>query len=133
MLDNINEQPEYYVLPRQQVELIDKIVEKLKGNTSGTVETESDWQAVILMFELFRIEHPAHFAHFVETMKLYKKETEGTHAIIKDESGDMVQHVLEVPEAFHGYIHQMFPYQKWDRKFTKRLTSELPILRTHNL
>ena len=35
MLDNLNAQPEYYVLPRRQVELVDKVVEKLKHNKSS--------------------------------------------------------------------------------------------------
>lgn len=129
MLDTINEKPEYYVLPRQQVTLIDKIVEKLKNNTSGLVENEFDWEAVVLLFELFKVEHPAHYENFIEMIKQYRIATTSTHAIIKDEQGDMVQHMLEVPEVFHNYIHQTFPNQKWDKKFIKKLTSELPILK----
>lgn len=64
---------EYVIAPRVQVQVIDKVVNKLKLNTSGLIETADDWEAVVLLFELFRIEHPEHFANFVELMKNYKK------------------------------------------------------------
>ena len=128
-MDMLNEKAEYVVVPRPQLMLIDRIVEKLKNNNSGLVETENDWEAVVMLFDLFRMEHPAHFANFVETMKRYRQETSSNHAIIKDDAGDMVQHMLEVPEMFHQYIHYMFPNQKWDKKFIMKLTRELPILK----
>lgn len=130
----LKENLEYKVVPREQLMLIDRIVDKLKENSYGTVETPNDWEAVVMLFELFRMEHPAHYAHFVESMKQYRQNTAHTNAIIKDEAGDMVQHMLEVPEKFHHYMHSMFPQQKWDRKFIIKLTRELPILKvTDNL
>jgi hypothetical protein len=125
----LNEKPQYVLVPRPQLMLIDRIVEKLKDNTSGVVETQNDWEAVVMLFDLFRSEHPAHFAHFVETMKQYRLNTSHNNAIIKDDSGDMVQHMLEVPEMFHQYMHYMFPNQKWEKKFIMKLTRELPILK----
>jgi hypothetical protein len=128
-MDALKESAEYVVVPREQVMVIDKVIEKLKHNNSGLVESPDDWEAVVLLFDLFRIEHPAHYRNFVETMKNYRLATKDTNAIIKDESGDMVQHVLEVPERFHNYMHAMFPTQKWDRKFTNKLIQALPILK----
>lgn len=128
-MDMLRDEPEYVVVPRQQAMLVDRIVEKLKHNDSGTVQTENDWEAVVMLFDLFKMEHPAHYAHFVETMKQYRFATMSTNAIIKDDSGDMVQHMLEVPERFHQYMHSMFPNQKWDKKFIMKLTRELPILK----
>jgi hypothetical protein len=128
-MDNFNEQPEYFVVPRAKVEIIDRVVEKLKNNESGLVETQNDWDAVVLLFDLFRVEHPEHYAWFIETMKQFRAGTTHNNAIVKDDDGDMVQHMLEVPEAFHTYMHRMFPRQKWDKKFIRKLTSELPILK----
>lgn len=128
-MDALKETPEYVTVPRPQLMLIDRIVEMIKDNNSGRVETENDWKAIVLMFDLFKLEHPGHYASFVETIKEHRLATIGNKGIIKDDAGDMVQHVLEVPETFHGYVHSMFPNQKWDRKFTNKLTSELPILR----
>lgn len=125
----LKDEVEYKVVPRPQAMLIDRVVEKLKHNTSGTVESENDWEAVVMLFDLFRMEHPGHYAHFVETMKQYRFATMSTNAIIKDGEGDMVQHMLEVPERFHQYMHSMFPNQKWDKKFIMKLTRELPILK----
>jgi hypothetical protein len=130
-MDNLRETPEYVTVPRPQLMLIDKIVEMLKNNETGRVESENDWKAVVLMFELFKLEHPRHYEHFLETIKQFRIATIGNKGIIKDDSGDMVQHVLEVPETFHGYIHSMFPNQKWDKNFTNKLSSELPIFRVH--
>ena len=62
-------------------------------------------------------------------MKQYRLATSATNGIIKDNSGDMMQHMLEVPEKFHAYIHSMFPKQKWEKKFIMKLTRELPILK----
>lgn len=130
----LREKPEYVVVPRPQAMLIDKVVDKLKNNNSGLVESEDDWEAVVMLFDLFRIEHPEHFAHFVETMKQYRYATSSTNAIIKDGEGDMVQHMLEVPEKFHQYMHYMFPNQKWEKKFIMKLTRVLPVLKvTDNL
>lgn len=128
-MDTLNDNPEYVVVPRAKVMLIDRVVDKLKDNQSGMVETQNDWDAVALLFELFRIEHPAHYNWFVETMKQYRVATKDTNAIIKDDAGDSMQHMLEIPEMFHAYMHRMFPNQKWDKKFLRRLTSELPILK----
>jgi hypothetical protein len=128
-MDNFNEQPEYVVVPRAKMQIIDRVVEKLKNNESGLVETQNDWDAVVLLFDLFRVEHPEHYAWFIETMKQYRAGTTHNNAIVKDDDGDMVQHMLEVPEAFHIYMHRMFPRQKWDKKFIRKLTSELPILK----
>jgi len=121
---------EYVIAPRQQVQIIDKVIDKLKLNTTGLVETQNDWEAILLLFDLFKIEHPEHFNQFVEIMKIYKKETTTNNAIVKDGEGDMVQHMLEVPEMFYMYINKMFPNQKWDKKFILKLSSELPILKT---
>lgn len=121
---------EYVIAPRQQVQVIDKIIDKLKFNTTGVVETENDWQAIVLLFDLFRIEHPEHFDNFVELMKKYKQATAGNNSIVKDGAGDMVQHMLEIPEMFYMYIYRMFPNQKWDKKFILKLSRELPILKT---
>lgn len=120
---------EYKVVPRGQLMLIDRIVDKLKYNTYGSVENDNDWEAVVMLFDLFRMEHPAHYEHFLETMKQYRLATSATSGIIKDDSGDMMQHMLEVPEKFHGYMHSMFPNQKWKKKFIMKLTRELPILK----
>jgi hypothetical protein len=128
-LDNLNENPEYVAVPRQQVMVIDKIVEKLKNNESGTVETQDDWDAVVLLFDLFRLEHTGHYNWFIETIKEYRKGTTSNHGIVKDDAGDMVQHMLEIPEVFHQYMHRVFPNQKWDKKFIRKLTTELPILK----
>lgn len=128
-LSNLNENPEYVAVPREQVMVIDRIVEKLKNNESGTVESPDDWDAVVLLFDLFRLEHPGHYNWFVETIKQHRVATIGNHGIIKDDSGDMVQHMLEIPEVFHQYMHRVFPNQKWDRKFIRKLTLELPILK----
>jgi hypothetical protein len=75
------------------------------------------------------MEHPEHYAWFVETMKQYRAGTTHNKGIVKDDDGDMVQHMLEIPEVFHNYMHTMFPRQKWDKKFIRKLTSELPILK----
>lgn len=128
-MNELKDQAEYVVVPREQLMLIDRVVEKMKHNVGGVVESPSDWEAVVLLFDLFRKEHPGHYAHFVETMKQYRLATISNNAIIKDDSGDLVQHMLEVPEVFHQYMHYMFPNQKWDKKFIKKLTSELPILK----
>jgi len=132
-MDQLKESPEYVVVPREQVMLIDRVVEKLKNNQSGMVESPDDWEAVMMLFDLFRMEHPAHYNNFVETMKGYRVATKDTKAIIRDEAGDMVQHVLEVPERFHNYMHAMFPNQKWDRKFTNKLVQALPILKVSDI
>lgn len=128
-MSDLKDELEYKVVPREQLMLIDRIVDKLKENGYGTVETLNDWEAVVMLFDLFRMEHPAHYANFVETMKNYRLNTAGTNAIIKDDAGDMVQHMLEVPEKFYQYMYTLFPNQKWDRKFILKLTRELPILK----
>lgn len=128
-MNELNDTPEYVTVPRQQVMVIDKIVEKLKNNQSGTVESQDDWDAIVLLFDLFKLEHPLHYQSFIETIKEYRKATSSNHGIIRDDAGDMVQHMLEIPEVFHSYVHRIFPTQKWDRKFIKKLTSELPILK----
>jgi len=128
-MDNFNEQPEYVVVPRAKMQIIDRVVEKLKNNESGLVETQNDWDAVVLLFDLFRVEHPEHYAWFIETMKQFRAGTTHNNAIVKDDDGDMVQHMLEIPEVYHNYMHTMFPRQKWDKKFIRKLTSELPILK----
>lgn len=127
----MNQTEEFYYVtaPREQMQLIDKVVEKLRNNQSGMVETEDDWAAVKLLFDLFRKEHPGHYEWFVEEIKKFRVATVSTHGIIKDESSDMVQHMLEIPEIFHAYIHKMFPNQKWDRTFIRKLSQELPILK----
>ena len=129
---NQNEEFYYVTAPRQQMQIIDKVVEKLKHNESGTVETENDWDAVKLLFDLFRLEHPGHYEWFVEEIKKYRTATISNNAIIKDGAGDMVQHMLEIPEVFHAYIFKMFPNQKWNKEFILKLSKELPILKVAN-
>lgn len=129
MEDVFLDKPEYVAVPAAKLRIIDSIVDKLKYNTSGMVESDKEWEAVVLMFELFKIEYPEHYEWFVEKIKFYRQATDGTHAIIKDDSGDSMQHQLEIPEGFHMYVHKMFPNQKWDKKFVRRLIKELPILK----
>jgi hypothetical protein len=120
---------DYFSVPRKQLVIIDKVVEKLKDNKTGVVESPSDWEAIVLLFELFSVDHPEHYAHFVELMKKYRSATTFNNSIVDDGQGDKVQHMLEIPEMFYNYIYKMFPNQKWDRKFLNKLAKELPILK----
>jgi hypothetical protein len=129
MNDVFLDKPEYVAVSPMKLKIVDAIVDKLKHNTSGMVESDTEWEAVVLMFELFKVEYPDHYEWFVEKIKFYRQATDGTHGIIKDDSGDSMQHQLEIPEGFHMYVHTMFPNQKWDKKFVKRLIRELPILK----
>lgn len=130
---NMNEeflnQPEYVAVSPIKLRLVDEIVHKIRFNTTGTVETNEEWEAIVLMFELFKVEYPEHFEWFLEKIKQYRELTDSTHGIIKDESSDGMQHQLEIPEGFYMYAHKMFPNQKWDKKFINRLIQELPILK----
>lgn len=123
------DKPEYVAVSPNKLKLVDAIVYKVRHNTSGTVESDQEWEAIVLMFELFKLEYPEHYDWFVDKIKFYRQATQDTHGIIKDESGDSMQHQLEIPEGFHMYVHTMFPNQKWDRKFVRRLIKELPILK----
>lgn len=129
MEDVFLDKPEYVAVSPAKLKLVDEIVYKVRHNTSGTVESDTEWEAIVLMFELFKIEYPEHYDWFVDKIKFYRQATQDTHGIIKDESGDSMQHQLEIPEGFHMYVHTMFPNQKWDKKFVRRLIKELPILR----
>jgi hypothetical protein len=130
----MNELNDYQMVavPRKQMEIIDKVAILLKDNITYTIDTENDWEAVRLLFDLFRMEHPGHYEWFVEEIKKFRLATIGNKGIIKDNAGDMVQHMLEIPEIFHAYMFKMFPNQKWDRKFITKLASELPILKVAN-
>jgi hypothetical protein len=129
MNDVFLDKPEYVAVSPTKLKLVDEIVFKVRHNTSGTVESDQEWEAIVLMFKLFTIEYPEHYEWFIDKIKFYRNATQDTHGIIKDESGDSMQHQLEIPEGFHMYVHTMFPNQKWDKKFVRRLISELPILK----
>jgi hypothetical protein len=129
MNDAFLDKPEYVAVSPTKLKLVDAIVDKLKYNDYQTVESDRDWEAVVLMFELFKVEYPDHYNWFVEKIKFYRQATEDTHGIIKDDAGDSMQHQLEIPEGFHMYVHTLFPNQKWDKKFVRRLTKELPIFK----
>jgi len=127
-MDQFRDKVEWATVPRLQADIIDKVV-SLTSNNLGYVETENDWKAILLLFELFKIEHPSHFIDFNKNMAQYKKLTADTHAIIKDDNGDMVQHMFEIPEIFYTYVITTFPLQKWDKDFCRKLAKELPILK----
>jgi hypothetical protein len=129
MNDVFLDKPRYIAVPPKKVSLVDNIVHKLRHNTSGTVESDLEWEAVVLMFELFKVEYPEHYEWFQNKITEYRRATDSSKGIIKDDSGDSMQHQLEIPEGFHMYIHTMFPNQKWDKKFVRRLIRELPILK----
>ena len=129
MEDVFLDQPEYVAVSPAKLKLVDAIVEKLKHNTTGMVENDGEWEAIVLMFELFKIEYPEHYQWFLNKIYEYRQATRDTHGIIHDDSDDSMQHQLEIPEGFHMYIHKMFPNQKWDKKFVRRLIRELPILK----
>lgn len=129
MDDVFLDKPEYVAVSPTKLKLVDAIIEKLKHNTSGTVESDREWEAIVLMFELFKVEYPEHYQWFLNKIHEYRQATRDTHGIIKDDSDDSMQHQLEIPEGFHMYVHRMFPNQKWDKKFVRRLIRELPILK----
>ena len=129
MDDVFLDKPQYIAVPPKKVALVDNIVHKLRHNTSGTVESDLEWEAVVLMFELFKVEYPEHYEWFQNKITEYRRVTDSSKGIVKDESGDSMQHQLEIPEGFHMYVHTMFPNQKWDKKFVRRLIKELPILK----
>ena len=127
-MDGLKDQVEYVIAPREQVMIIDKIVELVK-DSQGVVETSNHWKAISLMFDLFRKEFPAHYDAFVEEIKQYRLATASNKGIIKDDAGDSIQHQMEIPERFFQYVRAIFPDQKWDREFLKKLAQELPIFK----
>lgn len=129
----MKQQEETRFLGSAQVTLVDKIFDTLFGN-EGRVETENDWKAVVLLFELYKLDRPEEYRDFLENMKQNREATRDNHAIIRDGNGDMVQHALEIPARFYQYLNIVFPNIEFDQKFFKRLSRELPILKmTENL
>lgn len=127
------EETQTKLLGHAQVTLVDQIFRLVEGN-EGKVETESDWKAVNLLFELYKMDRPEEYKDFLEKMKENRIATMHNHAIVKDDAGDMVQHALEIPARFNQYLSIVFPKIDYDMKFFKRLSKELPILKmTENL
>lgn len=129
MNDAFLDKPQYIAISPKKLSLVDEIIHKVRFNTSGTVESDLEWEAVVLMFNLFKVEYPDHYEWFKDKITEYRRATDSSHGVIKDDSGDSMQHQLEIPEGFHMYIHTIFPNQKWDKKFVTRLIRELPILK----
>jgi|APGre2960657404_1045060.scaffolds.fasta_scaffold54688_2 hypothetical protein len=129
MNDAFLDKPQYIAISPKKLSLVDEIIHKVRFNTSGTVESDLEWEAVVLMFNLFKVEYPDHYEWFKDKITEYRRATDSSHGIIKDDSGDSMQHQLEIPEGFHMYIHTIFPNQKWDKNFVRRLIRELPILK----
>ena len=121
------------LLGHAQVNLVEQIFRLIEGN-EGRVETESDWKAVALLFELYKLDRPEEYREFLERMKENRLATSHNNAIVKDDSGDMVQHALEIPARFNQYLSVVFPKIDYTMKFCQRLARELPILKmTDNL
>ena len=121
------------LLGHAQVNLVEQIFRLIEGN-EGRVETESDWKAVALLFELYKLDRPEEYREFLERMKENRLATSHNNAIVKDDAGDMVQHALEIPARFNQYLSVVFPKIDYTMKFCQRLARELPILKmTDNL
>jgi len=121
------------LLGHAQVNLVEQIFRLIEGN-EGRVETESDWKAVALLFELYKLDRPEEYREFLERMKENRLATFHNNAIVKDDAGDMVQHALEIPARFNQYLSVVFPKIDYTMKFCQRLARELPILKmTDNL
>jgi hypothetical protein len=122
---------EYKPVPRAQLEIIDKIVE-LSKDSKGIVELPEHDNALELMFDLFKLEFAEEYETFLEEMKKFRNASINNDGILKDIRGDAIQHQLEIPERFYMYVKSIFPEQKWDSIFLKRLTSILPIFKISN-
>ncbi len=117
---------DYVPFPAELVIRVDRIVEAAKGS-SGFVQTQADLKVLRMLFDLFVRYYPQAANDLYQSVKFFK--TNEKEKGISKEGSAMIQHTLEMPQRLHELIHAVYPNQKYDRQFVRRLVSVIPEVR----
>jgi len=115
---------EYITLPLSLTKRIDRIMETAKSS-SGAVQSEADWKAVRLLFELFLQAYPDKALDLYKAVS-YLKSQQNDHSFVKVNGDLKFQHQMEVPEKFYMFMKAVYPNQQWDTKFVTKFISVVP-------
>lgn len=101
---------------------------KLRGNPTH-ISSDSDWEIVAFIFKGWATLYPHEYKSFVEGQAKVKARKLNEKAVTREKGGAMIQHQLNLPTTFHSLLLKCFPNQKFDKGFTRRLASRMPILK----
>lgn len=114
---------DYVPFPYEMVARVDRIVAMAKSS-QGSVQSDADLKAVRMIFDLFVHYYPQAADDLYAAVRHYKSmENDGG---LGKEGSAMLQHQIEIPQRFYELMKAVYPNQKWDRKFIKKLVGVIP-------
>ena len=135
-LAKIQEQ-RYRAVPRWVNSLADAVV-KLghgRGGPNVFVETDTDWQVIAGIVDLYATVFPGEWKAFLRSNKLIKSHQADKFGLLKDKStrkGGEVQlrQLGQWPFELETLIRVICPDQRFDRKFIRGFMGRLPVFKT---
>lgn len=127
----------YRVVPRWLNDLSDAIVKigHGRGGPNALVETETDWQVVAALVDLFAKVFPKEWKDFVIANKLTQSHQPNRHGLLEDpttKKGGLAQirQLGQWPFELEIFIRVIWPKQRFDKKFIRNFMSRLPVFKT---
>lgn len=121
-----------------RIERSETAISFLKKNRSPNlrVETESDWNVIVYIYNFWAKNQPKEYADFIHSVKILKKAhgKDNKFGLMKDNptnrvSKQEIRHSLELPARFYNLFTKLYPLQPLDKKFIRKLLKKLPELR----
>ena len=127
----------YRVVPRWLNDLSDAIVKlgKGRGGPDALVETETDWQIVAGLVDLYANVFPQDWKEFLTANKVVQSYQPNKHGLLEDKTtkkgGDaQIRQLGQWPFELEIFIRVIWPKQRFDKKFTRKFMSRLPVFKT---
>ena len=127
----------YRVVPRWLNDLSDAIVKlgKGRGGKDVMVETETDWQVVAGLVDLYANAFPQDWKLFLEANSMIQTTQPNRHGLLEDPTTKkggtaQIRQLGQWPFELEIFIRTIWPNQRFDKKFIRKFMSRLPVFKT---
>jgi len=112
------------------VDAVEALIRFHRQKGGGTViQTESQWEVVIKVFEVWATLYPQEYINFKNSQGKARSNQKNHNASNREKGGAEIQHMINMPQVFHSILRVLYPNQRFDKKFVTKLGNRMPLLR----